>query len=226
MNLQEMLFVARSQLRDLHVKQWSEAELVAYANLAKDSLISTIRQAREDYFLSTTTSTVATTTSPNASTVTLPADFLELKDLMIITSGYEDIEFIARDRVAAQWHRALIDGGSLGNGTGMVFYDIVGNSTLELAPGFDVELSLKIDYIKDVADMYLPTDTPTDIPTSLHNYIPTEIVCHALRTIGHPKLSFWEAEKKDQLKGVAITVQPRTIRDIKRVTGFMEEEEW
>lgn len=226
MRLRDILFIARSQLRDLGVKSFTDAELIAYANIAKCDIVSMIREAREDYFLATTTSTVATTTTPNASVVTLPTDFLELKEIMCINTGYEDIYFQARDMTTPQFRRALIDGGSFGNGTGLVFYDIYGNSQIMFAPGFDIELTLKIDYIRDVPDMYLPTDEPTDIPDTLHHGIPTGIVCQALRGTGDPRLPQFEAFRKEQMDEARVTVQPRQIREPKFTTGFMEWDEW
>jgi hypothetical protein len=226
MKLRDILFIARSQLRDLGVKTFTDAELIAYANISKCDIVSMMREAREDFFLATTTSTVATTTTPNPSTVTLPSDFLELKELMCVNTGYEDICFLARDMTSPQFRRALIDGGSFGNGTGLVFYDIYGNSTLMFSPGFDMALNIKIDYIKDVADMFLPTDECTDIPDTLHHAIPTGIVCQALRGTGDPRLAQFELFRKEQMDEARITIQPRQIREPKFATGFMEWDEW
>lgn len=226
MNLQEICFIARSQIKDLAVKKVSEHELISYVNVAKDELVSVMRQAREDYFLTSTTSTVQTAAAPNPSTVSLPSDFLELKELKITTSGYEDIDFLASDRTRTQFRNALIDGGSFGNGSGICLYDIYGNTTLMLAPGFDVALDLEITYIKDVADLHLPTDEPTDIPSSLHSYIPISAACQALRSLGDPRLSTFEAFRLEQINDVRATIQPRQVREAKYVVGFMENEEW
>jgi hypothetical protein len=226
MNLQTMLFIARSQIRDLGVKKISDPELIAFVNNGKCDLVSMIREAREDYFIATTTSTVTATTSPNPSIVTLPTNFLELKELKITTSGYEYIDFVASDRSRQQFRSALLDGGSFGSGTGIVLYDVYGNSTLMLAPGFDVTLSLQIDYIYDVPDMALPADEPTDIPDNLHFYIPTAATCQALRALGDPRLANFEKQRKDSMDEARISIQPRQIREAKFVRGYMEDEEW
>ena len=94
MNLQEMLFIARSQLKDLGIKKYSEPELIAYANMGKTRLVTIIREAREDYFLTSTTSTIATATAPNPSIMTLPTDFLELKELTCTSTGYTELAFV------------------------------------------------------------------------------------------------------------------------------------
>jgi hypothetical protein len=226
MNLQEILFIARSRLKDLGIKKYSEAELIAACNEGISDIAAIIRQAREDYFLTTTTSTIATAAPPNPSTVTLPTDFLELKELMITNDGYRDITFLARDRNADQFRHALIDGGAFSNGSGMVFYDIYGNSTLMLAPGFDISLDLKIDYIQMVTDLYLPTDTPSLIPTEFHANIPNYIVCEAMRSMGDPRLrGYLEALEKAE-DSMRVGIQPRQIKEPKYVTGYLESDEW
>lgn len=226
MNLQEILFIARSRLKDLAVKKWSEAELVSAINDGIDDISTIISQAREDYFLTSTTSTVAIAAAPNPSTVTLPTDFLELKELMITNDGYREITFLASDRNNAQFRRALIDGGSLGSGTGLVFYDIYGNSTLMLSPGFDVELSLKIDYIQTVPDLALPTDIPSLIPTKWHGNIADYAVTEALRSAGDPRYASYRDKLKESEDAMRVGIQPRQVREAKFVVGFGEDSEW
>lgn len=226
MNLQEILFIARARLKDFGVKKWSEAELIAAINSGICNMSTIIRQAREDYFLTSTTSTVGVASPPNPSTVTLPSDFLELKELMVTNDGYQDIRFVARDRTNNQFRNALIDGGSFGNGASMVFYDIYGNSTLMLAPGFNVSLDLKIDYIQMVPDLALPTDIPSLIPEKWHNDIPDYGVLEALRSAGDARFSMFNDKVKKSEDLMAIGIQPRQIKEAKFVTGFMEEEYW
>jgi hypothetical protein len=226
MNLQEILFIARARLKDLSVKKWSEAELIAAVNEGICDMSSIIRQAREDYFLTSTTSTVATAVPPNPSSVTLPTDFLELKELMITNDGYRDISFLASDRSNAQFRRALLDGGSLGSGTGLVFYDIYANSVLMLSPGFDVALELKIDYIQQVPDLALPTDSPSLIPDKWHNNIPDYAVTEALRAAGDPRFTSYLEKLRESEKSMAVGIQPRQVREAKFVKGFGEDSEW
>jgi hypothetical protein len=151
---------------------------------------------------------------------------LELKELRITTSGYEYIDFLASDRSRPQFRNAMIDGGSFGSGTGIVLYDIYGNNTLMLAPGFDVALDLQIDYIQLVPDLALPTDEPTLIPTKYHNMIPDYAVLEALRSSNDARFSKYDEKVKGAEKLLSVGVQPRQVRETKVVYGYMEGEEY
>lgn len=226
MTLKEILFIARSRLRDLGLKKFSDAELIASINEGICDMSTVIREAREDYFLTSTISTVAAAVAPNPSTWVMPDDFLELKDLWILDDGYTDINFLAMDRTNAQFRRALLDGGNFGRGSGMVFYDIYGNSVIEFSPGFDRAFNMKCDYIQMVPDLALPTDVPTLIPTKWHNDIPDYGVLEALRGIGDPRAASYALKVNDSEKKLAIGVQPRQVREGKFVTGYMEDDDW
>jgi hypothetical protein len=226
MNLKEILFIARSRLRDLGVSRFSEAELIASVNEGICDMSSIIRQAREDYFLTSTTSTVATAVAPNPSVMVMPDDFLELKDLWVLNSGYEDIDFIAADRTTKQYRRALLDGGSFGSGSGVIYYDIYGNSTIQFAPGFDMALTIRADYIQTVPDLSLPADVPSLIPTKWHNDIPDYAVAEALRSVGDKRWRIYTDKVKESEKTLQAGIQPRQVREGKFVTGYMESDEY
>jgi hypothetical protein len=222
MNLKEMLFITRSELKDFSLKKWSDAELIAYINMGKADLISIVRAAREDYFLSNTTSTVSSTTSPNASVLALPTDFLELKEIICTSSGYESLAFMHSDKAKPEFRRLLIEGPSIGSGTGGVLYDIYGNSSIMFAPGFDVDVTVRIDYIKDLPDLLLPTDTISEIPASLHDYIPVNAATEALKSAGDPRYRTFKESLNDMTDNLRTQIQPRQIREPKFVTAFME----
>jgi len=226
MNLKEILFIARSRLRDLGVKKYSEAELIASINEGICDMSSVIRQAREDYFLTSTTSVIASASPPNPSVMTLPDDFLELKNLWVLDQGFTDINFLASDMNIAQYRRALIDGGSFGSGSGVILYDIYGNSAIQFAPGFDIPLTIRADYIQMVPDLALPEDIPSLIPTKWHNDIPDYAVLEALRGTGDPRAASYAEKVKDSEKKLAIGIQPRQVREAKFAKGYMEEEEY
>lgn len=226
MILQEILFIARSRLRDLGIKKFSEAELIASINEGICDMSTIMRQAREDYFLTTTTSNITPVATPNPSVITLPTDFLELKDLWVTSDGWTDINFLASDRTTTQFRRALLDGGAFGSGSGMFLYDIYGNNTLILAPGTDVPLTIKIDYIQMVPDLHLPSDTPSLIPEKYHNDIPDYAVLEALRSIGDPRTVTYEKKVEKSEKLFAHAIQPRQVREPRFVTGYMSDDEW
>ncbi len=225
MNLAEILFIARSRLKDLSVKKFSEAELIAACNEGICAMSTVIRQAREDYFLTSVTSAIPTAVKPNGSAVSLPTDFLELKDLMIVTPGFEYIQFAAQDRTTNNFRTALLDGASIGSGSGLLYYDIYATSTIMFAPGLDVTLDVKIDYIQLCPDLFLPTDTPSLIPVKYHNNIPDYVVTEALRSAGDARFSAYRDKLKLSEDSLGIAIQPRQIREAKFVRGFMEDED-
>lgn len=226
MNLKQMLVEARLVLKDVGVKQTPDLLLIGSANEAKDEVVQIMRQAREDFFFATTTSLVTTTAPPNASVVILPTDFILLKNLYCNQAGYEGIVFMPMDQSDPRFRRALIDGGSYSGGNSVAYYDLYGNSRLILAPGFDLALSLTIDYIKSVADMVDLNDEPTDIPAEYHHYIMAHMVCDALRMAANSSLAAWESHLREKKEYMQQNIQPRQIKDPVFVRGFMEEESW
>lgn len=226
MNLQTIVFLARAKIKDLGLRRWTEPELVAAANEGKNQLVKIIRQAREDFFFTTTTGTISTTTAPNPSTVTLPSDFIELKDLRVTSNGYESIDFVFLDRVDPKFRYALQMGGDFSGGGGVFYYDIMGMSTLVLAPGSDIEMSLAIDYIQYVPNMTLPSDTVASIPEEHQDYIVNHIVCECLRETGDPNLRAYLLKLERQADSIMQAVGDVQVREPTFVRGFMEEEFW
>jgi hypothetical protein len=226
MNLQKMLVEARLVLRDVGVKSTPDLMLIGSANEAKDEMVQIIRQARQDFFLVSTTSVVTTAVAPNPSIIVLPSDFIVLKDIYCNNSGYEGIVFMPMDRADPRFRRALIDGGSYSAGNSIAYYDLYGNSNILIAPAFDLALSITVDYIKSVEDMVILTDEPNGIPAEYRHYIVAHMVCDALRMAASPALVAWEAHLKEKKEFMQQNIQPRQIKDPTFVRGFMEEESW
>lgn len=226
MNLKEMLIDCRMSLKDVGIKATADSLLIGAANEAKDELVQIMRQAREDFFIAQTISTVAAAASPYPSTLTLPDDFIYLKDIYCNQSGYEGIVFVAIDRADPRFRRALLDGGYYQAGNTVCYYDIGGNSQLILAPGFDTALQITVDYVKSVADMVDLDDTISEIPAEYHSYITAHMVCSALRMAASPALAAWEEHLAEKKKHVQQNIEPRQAREPKFVRGYMEEECW
>lgn len=222
--LQEMLLLARIKLKDLNLKRWTELELVAAANEGKNELTKIIRQAREDYFVTTATGSVSATTAPNPTTITLPSDFAELKKIEITTSGYEDVHFEPMDLADDRFHSALVDGPS--SSPQSFYYDIYGSDTLVLAPGAGISLAYKIHYVQTVPDMELLTATPTRLPREHWDWIVTWIVCEALRSGEDNRLVNYERKLGYQTENILNSVNARQIAKPEFVRGFMEGEVW
>jgi hypothetical protein len=221
MTLAQMLIQSRMALRDLGIKQISEPSLVNSANEGCRELARILRKSRKDYFTTSTTGTIAIATPPNPSTLALPANFAELKDLQITTTDFTNVEFTPLDRSDSRYRQALRDGGSISDGA-CYFYDIIGNSTLEIAPGFDRAMAVTVTYIQRVPDLQLPSDSPSLIPTEYHDFILAWMTCEGLRQSNDPRLGNYEAKLEYLGTSIAESATPRQIRDSVYVDGFME----
>ncbi len=224
MRLRELLVEARLVLRDVGVKSQADSLLIGAANEAKDEMVQIIRQAREDFFLCSTISVIPTAATPLPSIVTLPTDFINLRDLAINDSGFEGIIFQWMDQSDPRFRRALIDGGVYQAGTALCFYNIRGNAQLVLAPGFDIPLNLTILYLQTVPDMVNLEDEITSIPKEFHHYMSTHMICDALRMAANPALEAFEAHLAEKKKFLIQNIEPRQSREAVYVRGYMEDE--
>lgn len=226
MNLREMITQVRLTVKDTRIRVFQEPEIVFALNEGKDELVKIIRDANESFFETAVSGTISSTTTPNYSTITLPADFAQLRNINITSSGMEDTTFQRLNQSDPRFQQSLLDGGSFANGQGIFFYDFMGLSTMALAPGSDIDLTYKMDYIKTVTNMSLPTDTPSEIPSEHHGFIVTWAVCECMRKIDDPRLQNYESKLEFQKNTVIAGVNTRQSKEATFVTGFMEEEYW
>ena len=221
MTLAQLLFYSRAQLRDLGVKILNETELKRSANEGCRELARILRKSRRDYFTTSTTGTIALATPPNPSTFALPANFAELKDIQINTTNYTNIEFAPRDRSDERYRQVLRDGAQVTDGA-VYFYTIIGNATLEIAPGFDRDMAVTVTYIQRVPDLQLPSDSPSLIPAEYHDFILAWMTCEGLRQSADPRLVAYDSKLQYLSASIAESASPRQIRDNLYVEGFME----
>lgn len=220
-----MITAVRIPLRDMRVRMASDPEIAQYLNEGKNELVKVIRQANENFFQTSTSTTISTTTAPNPSIVSLPTDFAELRNLKVTNVGYEDIAFEKMSQSDNRFKQALIDGGNFASGRGLFFYDFVA-STIRFSPGADIDLGLTIEYIQTISDMTLPDDYPTGIPTEHSDFMVTWATRECLRSIKDPRKTDWDEKIDEQGTRIIESVNTRQIREPKFVIGFMEEEYW
>lgn len=225
-NLQDMLLLVRTRMQDLRVRLLPEHDIVDYLNEGKDDLAGIIRQARENFFEETVSRTISSTTTPNYSSITLPDNFSELRELRVTQSGYEDTNFSKLSKSDQRFRQALIDGGNMASGQGMFYYDFSGEFTLIFAPGSDMDLAVDVTYIKTIPDMTLPSDYPTGIPRQYARYMVRYAETECLREVNDARLSDWESRLERMEARITDSVNARQIRDAQYVVGFMEEEFW
>src|SRR4030042_3890584 len=220
MDFRTMITQVRVKMGDTAVRIFPEHEIIFALNEGKDELVKIIRDAKESYFEDTATGTISSTISPNASTITLPSDFAQLRMINITNSGLEDVAFQKMSQSDPRFQRALMDGGSFGGGMGIIFYDFSGKSTMVLSPGADIDLGYKMSYIKTVSDMTLPADTPTEIPSEHHGFIVTWAICECMRKIADKRLQAYESKLQYQRDTVIGSVNMRQVKEPIFVTGF------
>ena len=137
------------------------AELIAWANEGNRKLEWKLRALGANYFQKRMLSTSATavffegisytpsTSLPIAVSVnrlTLPPDFLEMKYINGITSGYESISMTYLDHTDPAFQMLLKDTTDRGRGAEM-YWDIIGNRTLLWVPRIGTALDIEIGYI-------------------------------------------------------------------------------
>jgi hypothetical protein len=221
MTLAQLLGQARLALNDLGIKRISEPSLVNSANEGCRELARVLRKSRADYFTTSFTATIPIASPPNASQVSLPSTFAELKDIQITDANYRNIEFLPLDRSNYRYRELLRDGGLVSD-TAEYYYDVIGNSTLEIAPGFDIALPVEVTYIRRVPDLQLPSDSPSLIPAEYHDFILAWMTCEGLRQSADPRLSSYESKLQYLSASITESATPRQIRDAVYVEGFME----
>jgi hypothetical protein len=225
-NLRAMITQVRLKMDDLGVRIFSEPEIIADLNEGKNELVKIIRQARENYFETSVARTISTTTSPNYSSIALPADFSEMRDIKVTNAGYEDIGFLKMSQSDERFKQALIDGGNFSAGHGIFFYDFYGESSIIFSPGADLDLGVNLLYIQTIPDMALPTDYPTGIPIEHSDFMVTWAVTESLRKLADERLGSFESKRDFQQEAIINSINSRQIKEPQFVVGFMEEEYW
>jgi hypothetical protein len=223
--LKTMIFTVRTKVKDLAVRTFHEHEIIAALNEGKNEVVKLIRQADENFFETTVTGTISSTTTPNYSQITLPVDFAELRNLTVTNQGMEDTTFIKLNQSDERFRQALLDGGSFSNGFGRMYWDFMAD-TMIFAPGADLDLGYQMHYIKVVPDMALPDSYPVGVPVEDYDFIVTWAICECMRSIKDERLKTYLDKLEFQRGSVVESVNTRQIKEPTFVTGFMEQEGW
>ena len=224
-DLQTILAGVRLRLGPGSWQMFPEILLIMAVNEGKNELVRMMRGVREDYFQTTATGTISATTAGNASTITLPSDFSELKTLQISTSGYERIDFQPMDQADIRWKDALLEGGDFASGYGRFYYDVLGNESIVLVPGSDIALSYSLQYIKRIADLSLLASEATGIHDDFVDYIITYAVTEAMRFAGDDRFALYKGKLSELAVSMVGSAGSRQVFHPKYVRGFMEDEE-
>jgi hypothetical protein len=221
-----MIALVRTKVRDLNVRKLHEYEILAALNEGKNELVKLMRQADENFFETTVEGTISSTTSPNYSTISLPSNFAELRNLQVTSAGLEDTIFINLSQSDNRFRQALLDHGSFANGASVLYYDFMGKDSIIVAPGLDIDMTYLMHYIRTIPDMIYPNDYPIEIPPEHIDYIVTFAICECMRTIGDERLAVYLEKLDKQEQTVIASINTRQSKEPKFVTGYMEEEFW
>ena len=194
------------------------SELLEYLNKAKDRLWDIIRQVREDYFETTSDTSITLVTATKE--YTLPSTFRQLKGIKITQSGFESLRLRWVDQSSEEFKRrdSLPSGSTVVND---LVYDIIGVGVIKFADFPPASLTTSIDYIAWIVDFVLGSGTLAAINDEWREYIEAYATMKALgKNPSDPRLKFW-IEEVGRLHDVIISgTSKRNIRDTIHVEAY------
>lgn len=155
----------RARVDEATAAFWTNAILNLYINDARNRCWGEVRKLKDDYFDVQRTSldgTVYILDTAYACTgfqivagtreYTLPPDFHELRLIECITSGHEALRFVFRrlahpDMIAARAQTQNLTPAS------EMYYALIGERTLSIAPATDTTLDLRLTYVPIISDL-------------------------------------------------------------------------
>ena len=207
--------------------QWTNSEILEYLNKAKNRAWELVKGVREEYFLVTGDTSIALLASTKE--YSLPADFRQIKNIKVTTSGYEYLEFRKVD-IAAQEFIARDREPSGAITTDELIYDIIGTGKIKFADYPPASLATSLDYVKFVSDFTLATDSAlTDINDEWREFIEAYATMLAVgknAVKGDTRLAYWTARLTDRpgMDGLETklvkSVSKRDIRGSEYVEAF------
>lgn len=189
---------------------WTNSFLLENLNKGKDQLWDIIRRAREDYFQTSSTISITTSTKEYA----LVSDFRQLKGLKCTTQGYEYLLFRRVDQGTEEFQirDAAPSPGNV-NANEMI-YDIIAQAKLKFADFAPAALTLNYDYIQILADYTLSGSSTTNINDELLDYAEAyAIYLSLLKNPEDKRIPLWRDRIKSLEEDVFMGVSKRNIRE-------------
>ena len=232
--LSGMVTEVRDSLDESSASFWTDAQLERYINRAKDRVYQRVRALNADYFTVSRTSNDGTLTilgeSYAASSFaiaiddttrdyTLPPDFVEMKQIEVITSNYEDIRFVHRDLNHPEM-RALLS-ITAGQTPSEFVYDLIGERTMRVAPFSNTALALRLTYMRMFADLTTDADT-LEMPHPLYLAVEDYATFFALRQDRSPDAVLYE-KTADKLVAEFSGGHHRQIQDGESAVAYLAE---
>jgi hypothetical protein len=203
-------------------------QLLDYVNEGKDEFWKILVASDGDYFLQSTTTTVAqsnTFIALNTTTreYTLPSDYLKARFIECLTAGYEDVEFVYRNISHPDFQQQRRD--ATANGSGITrskyFYSIAGKNTFMLAAYPETTFTLKIWYARAIPDLLIGgsfDETALPFPKSIVDYAVSKIQLSR----DPSQWGIWKDVWRQDVVTLVEAATPRSSTDPQFVQGFCE----
>lgn len=226
----ELRTAVRDNLDETSSGFWTDDQLNRMLNRAKDRVWMEVRKVKDDFFDITRSSTDGALTilgeAYNASSFalavgtrdyTLPPDVAEVALIEVITTSYEDVRFIKRALSHPDMRSAL----ALREPTspGLIYFALLGERTLRIAPMVDVALDIRLTYTAVVPDLASEGDT-LEMPHPLYKAVEEYATASALKMDRDPNAAAWEATGNASL-ATFFGAHARQTQDPEFVTPYL-----
>jgi hypothetical protein len=168
----QLLLDVRTNLDENTASFWTDTQLISYIDQAQHVVWTEVKKLKgDDYFDIERNSTDGTVTiltenydcasfaiAASTTNYTLPPDVAEVKLIDCITSGYEHVRFVFKDRAHPDFRAARQIVETLDPSVGF-YCDLMGERTLVIAPKSNRALDLRLSYMPILGTLTATTDT-------------------------------------------------------------------
>ena len=231
------LLTIRTMVRDLldepTASFWTDSQLNRYINQAKDRVWNRVKALNEDYWDISRTSQDGSLTIQGESYLAssfaivagttdyiLPPDFVEMKLIEVLTSGYEWVQFTYTDMAKPQF-RGLLALTSNTSPSEILFDIFAEPPAMRIAPKSDVALDLRITYVQSIADLAGDTERLT-MPQPLYLAVVQYATSFALKQDRSNDAGAYEAAGDKIIAEMFGASHPQT-QDVEVAGGYMED---
>lgn len=226
--------MTRDVLDESSASFWTDAQLLRYLNRAKDRVWSRIRELKDDYFDVVRSSTDGALTILGESYAAssfkivagttdyvLPPDFVEMRLIEVITSGYEWVPFTFKrlNDPAFRSYRTLTD--NLGPSE-FLFTLFKEPPAMSVVPKSDTALDLRLTYVQMIPDLASDTDRLA-LPHPLYLAVVDYATALALKQDRSADAAAYEASG-DKIVAEAFGASDRQSQDVQTAAGYLEEQ--
>lgn len=227
----DLLAAARRYLDEATASFWTDAQLYAYLNEAKDRVWNEVKKLKADFWHVTRTSTDGSVTILGESYATssfaivagtrdytLPHDISELKLIEVTTTDYESVRFLHRDLAHPDMRTALAVTENVS--PSLIYFDLIGERTMRIAPKSDTALDLRLTYEQAFDDLSATIDLTMPMP--LYLAVIYYAVASAMLQEANPNSAVHEARAR-QIVADVFGAHARQTQDTEIAVGYMED---